>query len=434
MTYDNNGLSLISVITISWFSFILLFGEFPNINTMETIGTEELASTINSKNQDDPLNAGFDDISNLTLEQFCQQYNISYIVCTCQFLGDICSLLNNTNSSSNIESVVVQIYTCNDELSLTIIILVSSSIGIFGNLLVIIVTYSNWKNITSWCHKLIGALAVCDFTFAVLDFAQTVPNVWTCGGTFYEEIMCKMFAFTINAVATLGLGFILIVAVERYIGICFPFTRGLTSKVISLMILINFGFSLLINIPLMVVTEKNEFLTCFESWSNEIFPKIYSWLMLIFSFLLPVMAISLMYSKIIYTIRKSQRDILSVSATVVGLENKRYAKRNKEHQRIMFILISVLVAFVLLVSPDKFIWALKDQGLLKNVSREAKQLLNFCTRIPLSLHGAINPIIYSVVDKRFRGSLKMLVFKLLAIKKSARGGAVTIRETSFVDK
>ena len=434
MTFRNNNRpSLISVTIWCWISFALLFGAIPSINTLKTIGTEDGAASTYSKDQDDnSLNADFDDISNLTLEQFCQQYNISFVVCTCQFLSDICSLLNNSNSSSSKESVVVHVNTCDDELSLTIVILVSSSVGIFGNLLVIIVTYSNWKKTTSWCHKLIGALALCDFTFAVLDFAQTVPNVWACGGTFYGEIMCKMFAFTINAVATVGLGFILIVAVERYIGICFPFTRGLSPKAIVLMIFVNFGFSLLINVPLVVVTEKNEFLKCFESWSNENFPKIYSWFMLIFSFLLPVMAISLMYSKIIYTIRKSQRDILS--ASVGGVENKRFVKRNKENQRIMFILISVLVAFVLLVSPDKFIWALKDQGLLKNVSRQAKQLLNLCTRIPLSLHGAINPIIYSVVDKRFRGSLRLLVLKLMGSKNGPTGGEITFRETSFVNK
>ena len=376
---------------IIWFLF-LIFGIIPSIDTMETIGTEEA-------NLNDPNDSNADiDISNLTLEQFCQQYNISSSICTCQFLGEICILLNKSKSSQDV--VVVHLDTCN-ELSLTVMILVSSTIGIFGNILVIVVTYFNWRT-SSWCHKLIGGLALCDFIFVVLDLAQTVPYIWTCEA-IYGEIMCKLFAFAINAVSTMGLGFILIVAVERYIGICFPFTRGLSSKAINVMIIVNFGFSLSTNVPLMVVTEKSELLKCSEKWSNDTYPRIYSWLMLLFSFLLPVIGISLMYSKIIYIIWKAKRDI---SSSIIEK-----TKRNKEQQRIMFILVSVLVAFVLLVSPDKLIWALKDQGLLKKVSRQVEQLLNLCTRIPLSLHAAINPIIYSVVDRRFRDSLRLVLFK-----------------------
>ncbi|XP_066935111.1 neuropeptide Y receptor type 6-like [Clytia hemisphaerica] len=346
--------------------------------------------------------SGNTDIGNLTLQQLCQfilHYNES--MCNCQILEEICLIYNYTDHWRSKEKVIYKFEDC-DEITQATLVISMSIFGTFGNLLVVIITYHNWKQ-SSLCHKLIGGLGICDLAFALMDLIQTVPLLWTCSA-FYGEIMCKFFAFANNTVAMIGLGFILIVAIERYVGICYPFTRGLSTKAVLLMIIANVLLGVVLNIPLAIIYKVDEFNRCREFWSSRLRAKVYSWLMLMLSFVLPITAIALMYYRIIYTMRRSMKQYRNVS-----IKDKPTMRRNKEQQRVMFILIAILIAFFLLVAPDKFIWALKDQGFLENLTNQMLNILNLCARIPFSFHVVINPLIYSVIDRKFRESLKNLL-------------------------
>ena len=346
--------------------------------------------------------SGNTDIGNMTLQQLCEfilHYNET--MCNCQVLEEICLIYNYTDHQRSKDKVKYKFEDC-DEMTQAALVISMSILGIFGNLLVVIITYHSWKQ-SSLCHKLIGGLGLCDLAFALMDLIQTVPLLWTCSA-FYGEIMCKFFAFANNTVAMIGLGFILIVAIERYVGICYPFTRGLSTRAVLFMIIANVSLGILLNTPLAIIYKVDEFDRCREFWSSQLRAKVYSWLMLMLSFVLPITAIALMYYRIIYTIKTSMKQYRNVT-----IKDKPTMKRNKEQQRVMFILISILIAFFLLVAPDKFIWALKDQGFLDNLTNQMLNILNLCTRIPFSFHVVINPLIYSVIDRKFRESLKNLL-------------------------
>jgi len=347
------------------------------------------------------------DVSNLTLYQFCKLFELNETLCECSIIGEeLCMLLKKSNTTINKEPVGPLIH-CDSISRIQAIIIVTMSIfGVIGNSLVICVTYHCWKK-SSICHKLIGGLAFADFLVCILNIIDTTPLLWTCTAV-YGEVLCKLGVFSKNSAALIGLGFILIVAIERFVGICYPFTRGLSSRMIVILLIANVLFACFTNSPLLVVTEINKFAKCSQSWPNELYPKIYSWLMLAFSFLLPIIVISAMYCKIIWTLTKSRHQCLEMNG---NHQSDQQLRRNKEHQRIMIILILVLTAFILLVSPDKFIWAMKDQGLLDGLSVEVLDILHMCSIIPFGFHVVINPIIYSVVDQKFRSSLSSLFCK-----------------------
>ena len=119
--------------------------------------------------------------------------------------------------------------------------------------------------------------------FSLLTFISEIHNLWTCKwilGLF----LCKFVLPAIQITATMALGFILIISIERFYGIVYPFNQHITNTRIYIMIGINCLISLLVVIPGFVVNTVQGF-SCTEKWGNQKYSLAYSWILFLVTFL-----------------------------------------------------------------------------------------------------------------------------------------------------
>ena len=344
------------------------------------------------------------EIDKLTIDEFCQLVRIPKATCTCNknsteqlpFLEVYCDIKRKTDKSSNSRR-----YVCNSNYKTRGITMTTISLfGFFGNSLVIAVTKQRWRTSTV-SQKLIGALALSDLIFSLLTFTSEVNHIWSCKWVL-GQFMCKLVLPSINMTATMALGFILIISVERFFGVVYPFNQYVTKTRIKIMIVANVLFSLVVVIPGFVVVNVIDDFSCEESWGNPSHSLIYSWIFLFVTFLIPIGVIFAFYTKILLSIRASQQQTQST------FNAKQKMQRKQEDMRITVILACLLITFFILVLPNRIYWILQDHKMLVNLTPYETRLVVNISNSAYLLHAAINPIIYSIVDKRFRTILRNL--------------------------
>ena len=278
--------------------------------------------------------------------------------------------------------------------------------GVVENLLCLLIIANNKRN--TMCRKLTGVLALVDLIFSFLSLLPNIPKFWTCHW-IYGAVGCKLIVPMIHSTGIMALGFILIISLERFNGIVKPLLNSdeSSSKKIFLMGFVNIFISFAFVTPTIVILkmEMGGPKTCGEEWSFGL-SLIYSWFSLIITFVFPIMVISYIYIRIVKSLRKSQYRIKNI------LSKKDQLRRKKEDDRITTIIISLLISFVLLVSPNRIYWMLHDYGVLKKLPLYTYGLFNYFSRISYDIHACINPIIYSLVDKKFRQSFLHLFCKM----------------------
>ena len=220
----------------------------------------------------------------------------------------------------------------------------------------------------------------------------------------------------IHATGIMALGFILIISLERYNGIVKPFLNddGSSSKKVFLMGFANVLLSILFVTPTIIIIKMTPTRGCEEQWAFKGQSLIYSWFSLIITFVFPIVVISYLYLSIVKTLQKSQNRTKSI------LSKSDQVRRKKENNRVTTIIASLLISFVLLVSPNRVYWVLSDHGVFKKVSSNTLKYIRFSQSIAYDIHACINPIIYSLVDKKFRQSFLHLFYKITCQRKAAR--------------
>uniref|UniRef100_A0A7M5WT26 G-protein coupled receptors family 1 profile domain-containing protein n=1 Tax=Clytia hemisphaerica TaxID=252671 RepID=A0A7M5WT26_9CNID len=368
----------------------------------------------------------------LDIKQICKDSSIPLDMCTCEKLPGLCGTLPPQNETvtvpdgATVEEVCkllnIKNCTCNNPLVSqycgeskktvyiirckpdaerlrAILAIVSSFVGLIGNGFVMIVTMVNWERSTK-CHKLIGGLAIADFVFSIIQIIDVSPylRAENVCDWIYGNVGCKFMA-SVNALSSLiGVGFIVIITLERFIGIIYPFSRGLSSKKINIAIFINIIISIGIVIPISIVSEYNSIpKRCFENWSKES-SRFYSWFTLIFSFILPMFCLIFMYGKIIYRLHTTK---------TTDIDDFHQKQRQKENKRIIVILLLVLITYFVLVLPNRLVWILIDENLInQNTALSTFHHWKLYASLPIVMHVAVNPLIYSIVDRKFRSCLK----------------------------
>ena len=332
------------------------------------------------------------------LNLFCYTMNVAKVNCTCAKFPEVCDFVVVSEQFNNNRSVTT-VYHC-DSMYNTIragFSIFGASLGIIGNGAVVVVTIINWEQGTRYNQLIIG-LAITDFLFSFNQLIISIPLFWTCKWV-YADVMCKVLSASVDMSVSIAMGFILIIALERYVGILYPFSNGLTQTKFWIIVSLNIVLGVMSIIPMLMYINVGEYRICRESWPNPNYSLMYSWTMLIMYFLLPVLLTLIMYFRII---RKLHTTRLMFGKQNSALGEHSTTRRIKDNRRIMAILISVLILFVMLVLPNKLVWILLDYFSVHNLSKGTYRIMNLFGMIPYSFHVCVNPIIYSFVDSKFR--------------------------------
>ncbi|XP_065663833.1 neuropeptide Y receptor type 4 isoform X1 [Hydra vulgaris] len=337
------------------------------------------------------------DISNMSLEDICKLLGIPLQNCSCNNgnveMKELCDLHKTNNQT---------VYNCDNLLNKVIGVsnIISSTLALIGNAFVIWVSLTQHNEFTRF-NQLVISLAISDFVFAFVQLIMSVPQTWTCRWV-YGLVLCKILRATLAASANIAIGFIVIIAIERYIGVVHLFSSILNKTRFQVMICLNIIFGILSVVPPLKVLKLKEFDSCFEEWSRE-GSRVYTWLLFLFYYLFPIILMTVLYSVMFVWLRKSflKSNILNDIA-----QKSRFIKNKK----ILFILVWILAMFAILILPNKIFWIINDTyGIYDLNSKRVTRFLTMFSEIPYGFHAAVNPIIYSIVDLRFRQRLKFLL-------------------------
>jgi len=328
------------------------------------------------------------DITDLSLEELCQVFGISTEDCVCSSieLSDICDTIKRKQEKQQKRQIIIN---CNSSTIIRTIIMMTTVLSIIGNLLVMAVTTYRWRT-SPIASKLVGALALSDFLFSVFTFIYEIHSLWTC-----------KWIHGLFMTATMALGFILIISIERFFGIVYPFNQIMSTTKVYVMSLTNVLVSLIVVIPAAIVLDTNG-VECKEVWPNDSYSLMYSWFLFVVTFFLPIVFITIFYIRMMLSIKASQ----TISMKTFNATQQR--QRKQEDNRITIILACLLISFIVLVLPNRIYWILEDHKVLINLNIHEKKIVKLFSYVPYLLHAAINPLIYSIVDQRFRASLKTI--------------------------
>ena len=328
-------------------------------------------------------------VDETSLEKLCISFKIPKDECSCDFFGDYCP----DKKKKVIHQLTCSITTDRIEASVR---LISALIGIIGNGLVTFVMFKLKKNLSQF-KKIILYLSFSDLLYSVINLVLAIALYRTCTWDF-GIAGCKLFRGFGYTSSVIALGFIVMVAIERYYGIVKVFHESFIKRRFRLILSVNLIFAIGTAVPIITYSEIDKFGTCKEIWNTTDGSLIYSWFVLVGTFILPVAAISLLYYHCVKAIGERVKNM-----HIYNESNK--TSNIKSNKKMMRLLIAVLLAFCLLVGPNKIIWIVNSYIDFTKLDTVTFRVVKYLSLFPYMFHVSVNPIIYSITDKTFRDVL-----------------------------
>ena len=388
--------------------FILFFFTM----TLRALGKTNVSEKSNSSDMDNGDSIPKIDVTGKTLQEICALIGVSDVNCTCDNFPIFCMkqrIFHCSRYWDKVEGIV----------KITV-----SFIGVLGNLLVLFIAIRTWKDSTRF-RQLIGFLALADLIFALVEIITAAPLFWTCKWE-YKTFFCKTFKGIINFGGLFALSLVTIIALERYLAIAKSFRRSKFQLPFWLWPLLAFIFSAVSVIPVFVVYGINEDGICLEEWkqgSNG--SLIYSWYLLIGTFIIPMGIISYFYYCVVKKMWANTRNLQTT-----GNNEEILKQRDRTNKRVMVILLAIAVAFFVCVFPNRIIWVILDITGTDNMANSTFRIWKYTALFPYLFHVSVNPFIYSFIDKKFKDQVLTLlkgqgVKPMLSYKKSTSSTPVS---------
>ena len=354
----------------------------------------------------------------LQLESICKLFNRSSENCSCEsftFLDgnpmyeSVCQMIK----VQSIPKVTMHYHGAYSQAYAGIAV-TSSVIGMIGNGLVILIAI-RYKNTLSTCKMLISHLACCDFMFAILQLVMAVPKFWT-NEWLYGVFLCKSLLSSERLGTCLATGLILVVSIERFVGIVNPFHGGLSEIALNLILATNVIFGAATITPLIIYYNVSDNGICMLRWSNGNWDSTrYNLSIIINYFAVPTSIITILYAVIISTLRRT----VSFRKNSAIADPRLRLKRVRENRRTVCMLMAVVFAFVLFVLPSNvvnlymnYLESENKRGKYADIDRHFFFMLHYVANMPYPLHVAINPIIYSLIDDKWRNDVKNAILNV----------------------
>ena len=223
-----------------------------------------------------------------------------------------------------------------DEIALTKMIIIvvcflSLFIGLSGNLVIVIVRIFKQvqrRNTTAYTF-LIGQLAIADFVFAFticFDINSYLNNdLWTLSVS-----SCRFIKLIQSASLTTTVGFLTIMAYERYCGISRPLKHHWSIRRTTIITLVLWAYVVLTFVPMVTALDIDECGYCAEfKHPSEAFRKGYTMFLFSTNYVAPLISIIVFHTLIVYRMKKHLKAMQSQRhrSTASPSANKRHSTK-----------------------------------------------------------------------------------------------------------
>ena len=341
----------------------------------------------------------------ISLPQLCKMFDIPEENCTCDIFeipedsDTLCKYSENNETVSEVRLIYVP------ELSIPVgvVALVASVYGIFGNAVVIGVLMRIGRNL-SRCKQIIGALAVSDLIFSVWQLVLSIPLLWT-NKWIYGGFLCKILKGGKVTGEFLYIGFVLILAIERFLAIVKKGAK-ISSFKIKFALVINVIIALMTVTPLLILYDVTNDGRCDGTWKNmRNNSTYYDWLITVLYFIIPLSAIVMLLSKSMEELNKQSR-ITKITFTSAHCNiNEKMINENKQMIKMIF---GMLTAYAVCILPNRLVSFYLD-FYIKSIGSKTYITLCYVGLITYSVLVAVNPTIYFIIDYTWRENMKEII-------------------------
>ena len=341
----------------------------------------------------------------ISLPQLCKMFDIPEENCTCDIFeipedsDTLCKYSENNETVSEVRLIYVP------ELSIPVgvVALVASVYGIFGNAVVIGVLMRIGRNL-SRCKQIIGALAVSDLIFSVWQLVLSIPLLWT-NKWIYGGFLCKILKGGKVTGELLYIGFVLILAIERFLAIVKKGAK-ISSFKIKFALVINVIIALMTVTPLLILYDVTNDGRCDGTWKNmRNNSTYYDWLITVLYFIIPLSAIVMLLSKSMEELNKQSR-ITKITFTSAHCNiNEKMINKNKQMIKMIF---GMLTAYAVCILPNRLVSFYLD-FYIKSIGSKTYITLCYVGLITYSILVAVNPTIYFIIDYTWRANMKEII-------------------------
>ncbi|KYN12061.1 PREDICTED: somatostatin receptor type 2-like [Trachymyrmex cornetzi] len=268
-------------------------------------------------------------------------------------------------------------------------------VGLLGNTLVIYVVlrFAKMQTVT---NMYIVNLAIADECFLIgIPFLVTTISL---RGWIFGNIMCKVYMITTSINQFTSSIFLLIMSADRYVAVCHPISSPkmrtpFISKIISLSAWIT---SALFMIPIFLYTNTMEYtdgvVSCNIYWPNDHGGHTtFTFYMLIFSFIVPLIFILVFYLLVIKKLR------------TVGPKNKSKEKK-RSHRKVSRLVLTVIVVYVFCWLP----YWVTQVALIYTPPKQCQTNISIASFLLAGFlsysNSAMNPILYAFLSDNFKKS------------------------------
>ena len=331
-------------------------------------------------------------------KELCNHYTIIYNV---SMQNCSCSLRPDLPFICEIEAMCIEVLEIPYQNTYIAIAMVTSILGILGNAIVLLVVYSPNTSDPSAHKKHISELAFVDFTFSIVQLVDTIPLFWK-HEWMYGDVMCRVIRSSLLLGSLLAIGFIVVLAMERFLGIHYPLKN--TQREIHVFICLHITVAVVTVIPYFTHLEVGEDGMCDEDWDGRGNASlVYEWYLAIVYLCVPTSAVAFMYVKIFHNLWGQ-----ALLLRIIVAKKEVLQKRLHDNRRIMFILIFIMVAYVCTTLPTRVIWIYFVTSVQDGREVPSYHILQFMSRVSFSLHVCTNPIIYSLIDHKWRADVVLV--------------------------
>ncbi|XP_064005977.1 pyroglutamylated RF-amide peptide receptor isoform X2 [Pogoniulus pusillus] len=234
---------------------------------------------------------------------------------------------------------------------------------------------------------------------------------WT-GTLTPSAFACKMVPFVQSTAIVTEILTMTCIAVERHQGIVHPLKMKwqYTNKRAFTMLGIVWLLALIVGSPMWHVQRlevKYDFLyekvyvCCLEEWASPIYQKIYTTFILVILFLLPLMLMLFLYTKIGYElwIKKRVGDA-SVLQTIHGSEMSKISRKKK---RAIVMMVTVVFLFAVCWAPFHVIHMMIEYSNFEKQYDDVTVKMIFAIVQIIGFFNSIcNPIVYAFMNENFK--------------------------------
>lgn len=179
-------------------------------------------------------------------------------------------------------------------------------VGTIGNALVIL-AYRN-PRMRSVTNLFIANLGVADLTVTLINvpFSVTYP---TLGHWPFGNVLCKVVPFILGVTLFSSVGTLMAIAADRYRAIVHPLLPRIRTRHALMIIAAIWTVAFIYPIPLIVYQKYQPAdRSCSEAWPSQSDQEIYTVMIFVSLYLIPLIVISVLYFLICHNLKTSESD------------------------------------------------------------------------------------------------------------------------------